>query len=158
MILEVFTDGGASPNNSSGTGGWAAIIPQQGNLSKTYRVWGGEFPSTNNAMEIMAGVKILDFIKEHNLVEGFDSILIYSDSAYHVKGANLWAAKWKANKWVTGEKTEVKNLDLWKAIIKHKETFSVPIEWKWVKAHVGNRYNEECDELVKKAIQEQKKL
>jgi len=59
-------------------------------------------------------------------------------------------AGWKKKNWIRRE-GPVKNVDLWKQLdalaVKHD------IDWRWVRGHTGNTYNERCDELAAAAIQ-----
>ncbi len=78
------------------------------------------------------------------------SISLYTDSLYIKYGITEWINKWKMNGWKTSNKKSVKNIELWKeldnAALQHE------INWNWVKAHNGDKYNEEADILARKAI------
>ncbi|NUY39504.1 ribonuclease HI [Wolbachia endosymbiont of Litomosoides brasiliensis] len=137
--VTIYTDGACSGN--PGTGGWAAII-----LFQDYRkdVYGREENTTNNKMELTAvinGLKALKFSCNINL---------YTDSLYVKYGIVEWINKWKMNGWKASSKKSVKNMELWKKLddiaSQHK------INWEWVKAHNGNKHNEEADSLARKAI------
>lgn len=70
------------------------------------------------------------------------NIRIYSDSRYVVDGfEKRWVNGWMKKGW-----RDVKNADIWKALVntlsKHNYYF------QWVKGHNGNTYNEECDRLA----------
>nr|CAH7766143.1 unnamed protein product [Callosobruchus chinensis] len=78
------------------------------------------------------------------------NISLYTDSLYIKYGITEWINKWKMNGWKTSNKKSVKNIELWKeldnAALQHE------INWNWVKAHNGDKYNEEADILARKAI------
>ena len=135
MKLKIYTDGACSGN--PGKGGWAAIILDEANQSSNS---GGEKNTTNNRMELMAPIMALKKIKKKS------EITIFTDSKYVKDGITDWIKKWKVNNWKSSNKKPVKNKDLWikldNACLKHKVT------WKWVKAHVGNKYNNLADELA----------
>ncbi|XP_011861209.1 PREDICTED: ribonuclease H1-like [Vollenhovia emeryi] len=135
----IYTDGACSGN--PGAGGWAAII-----LFQDYRkdIYGREENTTNNKMELTAvvnGLKALKFSCNINL---------YTDSLYIKHGITEWINKWKVNGWKTSNKKSVKNMELWKEL--DNVASQHEIDWKWVKAHSGNKYNEEADSLARKAI------
>ncbi len=136
MKLKIYTDGACSGN--PGKGGWAAIIIYN-NLNQL-SISGSEDETTNNRMELMAPIMALKKIKKKS------EIVIYTDSKYVKDGITDWIKKWKSNDWKNSNKKLVKNKDLWikldDSCQKHK------VNWKWVKAHAGNKYNNLVDELV----------
>ena len=58
--------------------------------------------------------------------------------------------KWKENGWKNSNKEPVKNKDLWEKLVNLCEQNT--INWKWVKGHASNKYNNLADELATKAI------
>tara|TARA_B110001450_G_scaffold235417_1_gene240098 strand:- start:89 stop:514 length:426 start_codon:yes stop_codon:yes gene_type:complete len=137
-MIKIYTDG--SCLNNPGSGGWAAIINDDGNITK---ISGSEKNTTNNKMELMAPIKALQKIDNTKKVE------IYTDSKYVKLGITEWIHKWVKNNWQTSKKEPVKNKDLWILLFSLTETFE--IDWIWVKAHAGISLNEEVDSLAKKA-------
>ena len=137
-MIKIYTDGSCLGN--PGNGGWAAIINNQGNISK---ISGHQKNTTNNQMELLAAIKALKKIPIKQEVQ------LYTDSKYVKMGITEWIKKWSQNNWKTSSKQKVKNLELWKELNiiskKHK------IKWFWVKSHAGNPSNEEVDVLAKKA-------
>ena len=137
--VTIYTDGACSGN--PGAGGWAAIILFQDHRKNVY---GREENTTNNKMELMAVINGLKALKTSC------NISLYTDSLYIKNGITEWINKWRVNGWKTSNKKPVKNMELWKEL---DETASQhKINWKWVKAHNGDRYNEEADNLARKAI------
>ena len=136
MKIKIYTDGACSGN--PGKGGWAAIIldsnANQSNIS------GNEKNTTNNRMELMAPIMALKKIKKRS------EIIIYTDSRYVKDGITEWIKKWKLNNWKNSNKKPVKNKDLWikldNSCQKHK------VNWKWVKANAGNKFNNLVDQLA----------
>ena len=57
-VVEIFTDGACSGN--PGPGGWGAIL-RYGEIEK--ELSGGESPTTNNRMEMMAAIIALETLK-----------------------------------------------------------------------------------------------
>lgn len=78
-------------------------------------------------------------------------VTVYSDSQYLVNAMTKgWMVGWKSNGWAKKKKgEELKNVDLWKKMDEVIRDHT--IEWKWVKGHAGNRYNEICDKLATEA-------
>ena len=135
MKLKIYTDGACSGN--PGKGGWAAIILEGNNQSS---ISGSVNKTTNNRMELMAAIMALQKIKKKS------EVTIFTDSRYVKDGITEWIKKWKLNNWKNSNKKPVKNKDLWIKLDiscqKHE------INWKWVKAHAGNKYNNLVDELA----------
>ncbi|MDR2548451.1 MAG: ribonuclease HI [Rickettsiales bacterium] len=137
--VTIYTDGACLGN--PGAGGWAAIILFQNHRKDVY---GREENTTNNKMELTAvinGLKALKFSCNINL---------YTDSLYVKYGITEWINKWKVNGWKTSNKKSVKNMELWKELDDIASQHE--INWRWVKAHNGDKYNEEADSLARKAI------
>ena len=137
--VEIYTDGACSGN--PGPGGWGAIL-RSGKHEK--ELFGGEFDTTNNRMEMMAVIKSLEALKTKSRVD------LYTDSKYVMQGITEWLIGWKARGWRTADKKPVKNQDLWEQIdslvAKHEVTLH------WVKGHAGHPENERADELARAGI------
>ena len=134
--VTVYTDGACSGN--PGPGGWAAIL-RYGDTEK--ELSGGENPTTNNRMELLAVINALEALKMPC------KVTVYSDSKY-VCDAVLkgWARSWQKKGWVKSDKTKAKNPDLWERLLLLLDTHETV--FKWVKGHAENRYNNRCDELA----------
>jgi len=140
MKYVIYTDGACSGN--PGPGGWGAVILDEEN--NEVKISGKEKSTTNNRMELMAPIMALRKIKKNS------EIIIYTDSTYLKNGITTWIKNWEKNGWKSVNKKSVKNKDLWVKLNKlSKEQI---IDWKWVKAHAGNKYNEIADGLATKAI------
>ena len=138
-MKDVYTDGSCLGN--PGPGGWAAI-------SDTFRVCGGETESTNNRMEMQAVIQGL----KKCLAMGHLEVTIYTDSNYVKQGITAWSKKWELNGWRTSTGSAVKNVELWKKLIKISKKFLV-LKWEWVKAHNGDPMNEAVDTLARKTAE-----
>ena len=139
-MIKIYTDGSCLKN--PGNGGWAAIINDDGDIK---RVSGSEKNTTNNRMELMAPLNALKGMNPNKEIE------IYTDSQYVKLGITDWIHKWIKNNWQTSKKEPVKNKDLWMEL--YDLTKSHEIKWIWVKAHAGNKLNEEVDLLAKQAAE-----
>jgi ribonuclease HI len=138
--VEIYTDGACSGN--PGMGGWAAVL-----LYKQHKkeICGAEDNTTNNRMELTAIIKGLELLKEPC------AVTLYSDSAYSLNPfLNGWLENWQSNGWRTGGNEDVKNVDLWQALVtltrKHQ------VKFVKVKGHADNVLNNRCDELARGAI------
>jgi ribonuclease HI len=141
QTIEIYTDGACRSN--PGPGGWGAVIlyPNRTPLE----ISGGEKSTTNNQMELNAVINALESIEKTN-----DTIVLYTDSKYVKEGITNWLDKWKQNNWKTSLNTPVKNQSLWQKLNSCTQTRN--IEWKWVKGHAGNQWNELADELARLAV------
>ena len=130
--VTLYTDGACSGN--PGRGGWGAIL-----IYGSYRkeLSGGEPVTTNNKMELTAVIEGLKALNEPCEVD------VYSDSAYVVNAfLQDWISGWIRRGW-----KNVKNIELWNALIalteKHKVHFNK------VKGHADDELNNRCDELAR---------
>ena len=130
-LLTLYTDGSCSPNPGSGGWGFVGLID-----GKEIHVSGGKDDTTNNVMELTAVIEGLDYFRDHMNVH------IYTDSTYVM---NCGKGVWK----------RAKNVELWRKfdiVSKNRR-----IQWTWVKAHNGDKYNEIDDQLAKKEMIKNKK-
>ncbi|MEO8860146.1 MAG: ribonuclease HI [Ginsengibacter sp.] len=134
--IKIYTDGAARGN--PGKGGYGALLLWQNHkkeLSQGYRL------TTNNRMELMAVIAALESLKKNNL-----DLIIYSDSNYVVKAVmEGWLKKWMK----TNFKGNIKNRDLWEKYDGLSQNHQ--IQFKWVKGHAENIYNNRCDILATEA-------
>ena len=140
MKYVIYTDGACSGN--PGPGGWGAVILSE-KKSET-SISGKEETTTNNRMELMAPIMALRKIKKSS------KIIIYTDSIYLKNGITTWIKNWEKNGWKSANKMPVKNKDLWVTLNELSKEHI--IDWKWVKSHAGNKYNEIADKLASEAI------
>ena len=139
--IYLFTDGACRGN--PGPGGWGALLQFNGNEKRLY---GGEFDTTNNRMELMAAIVGLESITEKCQVH------LTTDSRYVMDGITKWMADWKKRNWKTAAKKPVKNVDLWKRL--DDAVNSHDVQWHWVRGHTGHEQNEIADQLANKGIDE----
>lgn len=134
--VDIYTDGACSGN--PGAGGWGAVL-----IYGEHRVEisGFEKDTTNNKMELTAALEALKKLKEQCAVN------LYSDSAYLVNAFNQgWIDKWIRSGWVRNKKEEVKNVELWKELVRYDQYHR--IKWIKVKGHSDNELNNRCDKLA----------
>ena len=144
-IVEIYTDGGCSGNQSdTNLGGWGAILKFG---QHTKELYGKERNTTNNRMELTAVIEAFKALKRDGL-----TIQVFSDSAYVVNCfKEKWYLGWQKRGWTNSKKEPVENQDLWKQLISLTEKNSVTF-YK-VKGHVNidhpstnleNHYNKFC--------------
>lgn len=95
-------------------------------------------------MELTAAIQALQVLKRKT------EVTLYTDSTYVRNGITQWIDNWKKSGWKLKRKGSVKNVDLWKELDRLNSLHKV--NWKWVKGHSGNEWNERADELARNAI------
>ena len=140
--VKIYIDGSAR-GNPDGPGGYGVVmhyVDKNGQLhEKTLSA--GYKKTTNNRMELMAAIAGLEALNRPCKIE------LYSDSKYLTDAFNKnWISGWIAKGWNRGKSGPVKNIDLWKRLLKAKEQHQVT--FIWVKGHAGHPQNERCDQLA----------
>ena len=136
--VTIATDGACKGN--PGPGGWGALL-RFGEVEK--ELSGGENPSTNNRMEMMAAIMALESLKRPC------AVILTTDSVYVRDGITKWIHGWKRNGWRTAAKKPVANAELWQRLEAACARHS--IDWRWVKGHAGDADNERADRLASDA-------
>lgn len=140
--VKIFTDGSAR-SNPEGPGGWAAILQYTDNngILHEKEMSQGYLRTSNNRMELMGAISGLEALNRPCLVD------LYSDSRYLVDAFNQnWIEKWVRNDWKREKSGPVKNIDLWKRLLKAMEPHKV--NFIWVRGHQGHPENERCDKMA----------
>lgn len=139
----IFTDGACLGNPGPGGYGWTMLTPSE----TIYESGGAQENTTNNRMEMMAVLKVLEFIPSDAY-----AAKIHSDSSYVLKGIQEWRHGWKARDWRTAAGDEVANLDIWldiDAVVTPLERNpKVKLEWIYVPGHQGVPGNERADAIA----------
>lgn len=142
MKVTIYTDGSAR-GNPEGPGGYGAIVVYVDSKGTVHeREYSAGFKkTTNNRMELMAAIAGLEALTKPC------EVMLYSDSQYLVKAFNEhWLEGWIKKGWTRGKNEPVRNIDLWKRLLKAMEPHNVTFEW--VKGHAGHPMNERCDVLA----------
>jgi ribonuclease HI len=138
--VEAFTDGACLGN--PGPGGWAALL-RYGKMEKWLE--GGEPATTNNRMELMAAIAVLEALQRPCRLR------LVTDSQYVQRGVLEWLPRWRANGWRTSDKKPVKNQDLWERL--HSALGTHTIVWEWTRGHSGHPENELVDQRARAAAE-----
>ena len=139
---ELYVDG--SSNLADKSGGYAWVLVCDGEPIADYS--DGFWDATNSRAELVAAVEGLRAF--HKAYPGQHCTVI-SDSAYVVNCfKDSWYTKWQRNGWRSA-KGMVHHRDLWESLITLNNLCVK--EWKHVKGHSGNRFNELADRLAGEA-------
>lgn len=145
MKVTIYTDG-AARGNPNGPGGYGTVLEYVDSKGQVHKreYSAGYRKTTNNRMELMAAIVGLEALIKPCQVD------LYSDSQYLVKAFNdRWIGGWQRKNWMRNRNEPVKNVDLWKRLLKAMESHQVT--FIWVKGHAGHPGNERCDQLATSA-------
>ena len=140
--VQIYTDGSAR-GNPDGPGGYGVVLHFTDSSGKLHEktISEGFVKTTNNRMELLAAIMGLEALNRPCQVE------LYPDSKYLIDAFNQkWIDNWVARNWNRGKSGPVKNVDLWKRLLKAKEPHQV--QFVWVKGHAGHPENERCDQMA----------
>lgn len=136
-MIHIYTDGACSGN--PGPGGWACILMD---ATHSKKLSGGLNRTTNNQMELTAVIQALKALKRPK-----EPVVVYTDSKYVCDAFNLrWIDGWISNGFVSSSGKPIKNRNLWMELI--PLAYKYQVEFRWVKGHDGNTFNEEVDRLA----------
>lgn len=138
-VVEIYSDGSG---RDSGPGGYGVIL-RYGEFEKELR--GFEPASTSQRMELLAAIRGLEALNSPKRVR------LFSDSQYLVRGMSEWLPGWIRSGRIDSPDA-LANHDLWQQLAalagKHQ------VNWEWVRGHAGHPFNERCDRLAKRAVEE----
>ncbi|CAM6111448.1 unnamed protein product [Calypogeia fissa] len=130
----IYTDGACSNNGRDGAVGGCAFVyrgvqlptddPSKANVSFRLEDRGPTgivYPHTSNRAELRAVIAVLQF--RYWSGEGYNELVIATDSEYVEKGATQWISGWVKRGWRTSLKKEVANRDLWELFFKEIQKF-----------------------------------
>ena len=126
MKVTMYTDG-AARGNPDGPGGYGTIleyIDSKGQLH-VKEMSQGYVKTTNNRMEMMAAIVGFEALNRPCRVD------VFSDSQYLINAfTQQWIDGWLKKNWKRGKNESVKNVDLWKRLLKVSGPHQVT--WNWV--------------------------
>lgn len=124
-MVTIYSDGAYA--SSRDQGGWAFVVTNEDR--KIDSDFGDVKGTTNNRMEIQGCLEGIKWAKKAEI----ESFTIVTDSMYVIGCASRgWQKK--------------KNIDLWLEM--DDLITGLNIEWKHVKGHSGDKWNEHCDILA----------
>ena len=139
--VTVYCDGACRGN--PGLGAYAAILVSEGDEKEIYAA---VERTTNNRMELQAVIEALETLNEPCRVR------VVTDSQYVYRGMTEWIHNWQKRGWRTSGNKRVLNRDLWEKLLDESRRHEV--EWEWVRGHDGHPFNERCDRLANRAMDE----
>lgn len=146
-VFTLVTDGACTGNGTDAArGGWAAILTAPDGAETV--LTGGEYPSTNNRMELMGALEGLSAAPEGS------QIRLVTDSSYVANAiAKGWLDGWQRKGWRTASKQPVANRDLWERMIRElgRHGNVTPV---LVRGHAGHEANERADRLAVEAARD----
>jgi ribonuclease HI len=138
-VVELYSDGSG---RDSGPGGYGVVL-RFGEHEK--ELSGFEPVATSQRMELLAAIRGLEAL--HNP----SKVCVFSDSQYLVRGMSQWLRGW-----LRDDRLEtpgaLANQDLWKQLATLADLHEV--SWEWVRGHAGHPFNERCDRLAKRAVED----
>ena len=138
-VVEIYSDGSGT---DSGPGGYGTIL-RYGEFEK--ELSGFEPVATSQRMELLAAIRGLEALN------GPRTVRLFSDSQYLVRGMSEWIHGWTRSGRLETPGA-LANQDLWRQLVELAEGHE--IVWKWVPGHAGHPFNERCDRLAKRAVDE----
>ncbi len=141
--VTIYCDGSSIGN--PGPGGWGAVVADG---ARAKELGGYDAKTTNNRMELTAAIESLRILKTAS------SVTIHTDSSYVINGVTKWVRGWVRNGWMTKEKKDVLNRDLWEELVTLSEKHEVT--WKHVKGHSGIQLNERADMIANGCARKEK--
>ncbi|KAK1995220.1 RNase H domain-containing protein [Colletotrichum falcatum] len=156
----IYTDGACLENGSVDARGGCAVVfkpSEPGHRGSTaFKLEdrgadGQMYRHTSNRAELRAVVAALRYRSWDR--EGFNSIVIATDSTYVVNGATTWTRAWVKKGWQLATGEPVKNRDLWEALLLDVEKLhdlGVSVRfWK-----IPRQQNRRADKEAKRAASE----
>jgi ribonuclease HI len=153
----IFTDGSCLANGAADArAGWAFIFRpgSEGVVSGVLEQKGPDdelHRATSNRAELRAAIAALEFRAWWG--EGWERIVVATDSEYVVHGATAWLRSWAARGWRTSGGSPARNRDLWERL---SERMGMCVEggcevsfWR-----VPRAWNTEADQAAKAAAED----
>ena len=141
----IYSDGACSGN--PGPGGWGAIVSD---MMSVYELGDADVSTTNNRMELNGVIRALEFVVKSKELAESDTVQIFTDSVYVIRGITQWIHGWKKRDWKNSENEDVLNQDLWQQLdaVVFKAKTRHKLIWSYVKGHAGIPGNERCDQIA----------
>lgn len=140
----IYTDGSSLGN--PGPGGWGAVFVFDD--EKVKEIGGRKKETTNNAMELTAVSRALEEVLQ---TKKEARVKMFMDSKYVLNGVTSWMYGWEQNGWKTKAKESVKNLELWKRVLKSVREVKneCEISFEHIPGHSDHPGNERADDIAR---------
>lgn len=116
--IHIHTDGSCYRNPGGESGCVALVVyPDKLNRADERIVDFGCAESTNNRMELMACIKALEWVREHQPWDAVTRVQIVTDSTYVTENVSHRAWAWKKHKWRNRFNKPIANHDLWDSLL-----------------------------------------
>ena len=153
-LLAIYADESCLGNGREGSnpGGAAGVVEYWNAATERltrFDLWVSEPATTNNRMALRSVIEAFRAISRKGTRF---RVVFTTDSQYLVKGMTEWVHSWSARGWRRKDGA-VENLELWQAAV--VEASKHPVEWRWVRGHVGHPQNEYANHLAVRAAREQ---
>ncbi|KAI1371734.1 ribonuclease H-like domain-containing protein [Hypoxylon crocopeplum] len=150
----IYTDGACTNNgyqNARGGVGFSFSNHDSGHISLPLPLEVGRDSAwhqpTSNVAELQAVIEALRWLPWYR--EGWDALVIATDSAYVASGATKWISSWINNRWRSAKGTQVSNIAQWKILLKLFRRYAMHgceiMFWK-----IPRELNSVADELAKR--------
>lgn len=137
-MLHIYTDGSSKGN--PGPAGYGVIIMSEDEKTVLEILSGTADCATNNAMELTAIIKAIEYV-----IETKEKAIIYTDSSYCEKSINEWMQNWYLNNWKNSKNKTIENLELISTIHSYYSKNFIHWQVEKIKGHAGHIGNELAD-------------
>ena len=156
----IFTDGACSGNGTASSKAGIGFAFSQIGREKTRGCVsiplelevrdGKRYTQTSNRAELRAVIAALEWRRWYR--EGWDALVIATDSTYVTNGATTWVSAWVEREWCKANGDKAANRDLWKYLLRLFREYAIHgceiMIWQIPRAQ-----NQLADEMAKKAIE-----
>lgn len=110
--------------------------------------WGSLGQSvTNNYAELVSLQTVLQWVIDRQSIETIESVILWADSEYLVKGINERLEQWSSQQWQKNDGTTIAHDQLWRQVhdLYHQLKKTVTVTIDWIKGHDGDLGNHISD-------------
>lgn len=159
MKYTLYCDGGCRGNGKENAyGAWACIVLDSNGNECLSLALADKQCYTNIRAEMFAVTEGLKAIAMMTEIEKLpDTIVeIQTDSQFICNAMNKkWIDYWMTHNWVKKSREPVANKELWELLLALESMFK-EVTYNYCPGHSGIEYNERCDKLVNRAMDEEK--
>ena len=129
--IHIFTDGSCL-ENPGGRGGAAAFVEYPDHLHRVTEqiVDFGCSETSNNRMELLACIKVLEWIRANRPWPSVNRVQVLTDSNYVTENLPR-AVDWQSNQWRNLHGEAKQNSDLWKKLLAARAKAGMRVDFQW---------------------------